>query len=75
MDVIGGFDWDEGNREKCAKHGVTIEEIERIFDDSPSPRPTLHTQGWRYEPALLVAPRQDDTYSWFTRSVNATGNS
>lgn len=30
MDSIGfaGFDWDEGNRAKCQKHGVSIAEIE-----------------------------------------------
>ena len=28
---IAGFDWDEGNREKCQKHGVTIAEIEGLF--------------------------------------------
>ncbi len=27
-----GFDWDEGNRAKCRKHGVTIDEIEALFD-------------------------------------------
>ena len=26
-----GFDWDEGNREKCQKHGVSIGEIESLF--------------------------------------------
>lgn len=25
------FDWDEGNRAKCQKHGVSIEEIEALF--------------------------------------------
>lgn len=25
---IGGFEWDDGNWPKCAKHGVTREEIE-----------------------------------------------
>jgi uncharacterized DUF497 family protein len=27
-----GFDWDSGNRDKCQTHGVTIAEIERLFD-------------------------------------------
>ena len=27
-DVLAGFDWDEGNREKCQKHGVALDEIE-----------------------------------------------
>ncbi len=31
MDKINGFDWDEGNRDKCVKHGVSIEEIEALF--------------------------------------------
>ena len=26
-----GFDWDQGNREKCQKHGVSIGEIESLF--------------------------------------------
>jgi hypothetical protein len=30
MDVVG-FEWDSGNREKCRKHGVPMEEIESLF--------------------------------------------
>jgi uncharacterized DUF497 family protein len=29
---IDGFDWDEGNREKCQRHGVSIAEIESLFE-------------------------------------------
>ena len=29
--VVDGFDWDDGNRAKCGKHGVTIDEIEGLF--------------------------------------------
>jgi uncharacterized DUF497 family protein len=29
--MADGFDWDDGNREKCRKHGVTIAEIEQLF--------------------------------------------
>ncbi len=28
---VAGFDWDEGNRVKCRKHGVSLAEIEEIF--------------------------------------------
>lgn len=28
---ISGFDWDDGNREKCQKHGVSIAEIEGLL--------------------------------------------
>jgi uncharacterized DUF497 family protein len=34
MDKIAGFDWDDGNREKCGKHGVSIAEIESVFGGS-----------------------------------------
>ena len=30
-----GFDWDAGNLDKCAKHGVSIGEIEALFMGSP----------------------------------------
>jgi uncharacterized protein len=30
-ETIAGFDWDEGNLEKCQKHGVSIAEIEGLF--------------------------------------------
>ena len=29
--VIDGFDWDRGNRAKCAKHGVSAAEVEAVF--------------------------------------------
>lgn len=28
---VAGFDWDEGNRQKCQKHGLSIEAIEEAF--------------------------------------------
>lgn len=40
LNVIEGFDWDDGNKEKCQKHGLTIEQIEQAF----------------FAPSLLVAP-------------------
>jgi uncharacterized DUF497 family protein len=30
-DALEGFDWDEGNTAKCAKHGVSAGEIESLF--------------------------------------------
>ena len=29
--IIAGFDWDDGNRDKCAGHGVSTDEIEALF--------------------------------------------
>ena len=36
MDGIEGFDWDDGNREKCQRHGVSIAEIESVFANDPA---------------------------------------
>ena len=30
-----GFDWDAGNREKCCKHGVSVQEIEEVLLGHP----------------------------------------
>jgi len=36
MDLrISGFDWDEGNRAKCQKHGLSIAQIEDLFARGP----------------------------------------
>ncbi|MGC8625015.1 MAG: BrnT family toxin [Phycisphaerae bacterium] len=37
--TVAGFDWDAGNRAKCQKHGVSITEIEAIFDHEPHVAP------------------------------------
>jgi uncharacterized protein len=31
IETISGFDWDDGNLEKCQKHGVSVAEIEGLF--------------------------------------------
>jgi uncharacterized protein len=33
--AVSGFDWDDGNRVKCEKHGVSIHEIESVFGNDP----------------------------------------
>lgn len=30
-EIISGFDWDAGNHQKCLKHGVSVAEIEALF--------------------------------------------
>jgi uncharacterized DUF497 family protein len=29
--VVEGFDWDKGNRGKCAKHGISVAQVESVF--------------------------------------------
>jgi uncharacterized protein len=36
FDKITGFDWDEGNEQKNAKHGVTPAEAEQVFLNEPT---------------------------------------
>jgi hypothetical protein len=31
MVTVPRFDWDAGNRDKCTKHGVAIDDIESVF--------------------------------------------
>jgi uncharacterized DUF497 family protein len=32
---VSGFDWDEGNRAKCQRHGVSLGEIQALFASNP----------------------------------------
>ena len=34
-----GFDWDDGNRDKCRKHGVSIADIEAFLLSNPRVAP------------------------------------
>jgi uncharacterized DUF497 family protein len=43
--TFSGFDWDDGNRGKCLKHGVSAAEIEALFMGPVAIRPDLeHSQ-------------------------------
>ena len=41
LEQVAGFDWDEGNRDKCCKHGVKLEQIEQLFGSTPHVFPAL----------------------------------
>jgi uncharacterized DUF497 family protein len=40
-----GFDWDDGNLDKCQKHGVSRREIEVALSSSPQVAPDLKHSG------------------------------
>jgi uncharacterized DUF497 family protein len=46
MDVaVDGFDWDDGNRAKCGKHGLSVSVIENLFTRPLAILPdTAHSQ-------------------------------
>ena len=41
MEPFDGFDWDDGNRQKCQKHGVSIAEIELLLTTAAKIAPDL----------------------------------
>ena len=38
---VSGFDWDDGNRLKCQKRGVSVAEVEALFENSPRVAPDV----------------------------------
>ncbi|MBC7284485.1 BrnT family toxin [Hoeflea sp.] len=38
---IAGFDWDAHNSGKCQKHGVTLAEVEALFEDGLAVLPDI----------------------------------
>jgi len=48
---FSGFDWDEANRNKCQRHGVSIVEIEGLFEQvvsiAPDPRHSIHEERFK----------------------------
>ena len=55
---VKGFDWDRGNRAKCQKHGVSIAEIEALFQNAPRIAPDpKHSQD---EDRLIAVGRTGD---------------
>jgi uncharacterized DUF497 family protein len=50
LERIAGFEWDAGNRAKCTRHGVSIAEIESVFDGTVAihPDPAHSTRETRY---------------------------
>jgi uncharacterized DUF497 family protein len=42
---VSGFDWDDGNRGKCQKHGLSITQIEALFADRPRIAPDPEHSG------------------------------
>ena len=49
--TVAGFEWDEGNRRKCRKHGVSQEEIEAMFHQPlsvfPDPAHSPHEERFK----------------------------
>ena len=66
---VNGFDWDEGNRGKCQKHGLSISQIEAFFAGTPliAPDPGHSTA----EDRLIAVGRagRGGPFSWLLPSA------
>jgi predicted DNA binding CopG/RHH family protein len=79
---FSGFDWDQANRHKCQKRGVSIVEIEGLFEQvvsiAPDPRHSIHEERFKADGsteagrkvfvAFTLRRRGDET---FIRPVSA----
>ena len=66
---FAGFDWDSGNRKKCQNRGVSIAEIESVFD-----RPVVilldkeNAQGERRSRAIGTTSKKRNVFVVFHRA-------
>ncbi len=72
---FSSFDWDEGNRDKCQKHGVSIDEIEHVLmhaETMITPDPKNPGGESRF---LAIGQTQDGRHTFvvFTPRPRATG--
>jgi uncharacterized DUF497 family protein len=68
-DSVGGFDWDAGNRDKCRKHGVSIEDIETLFRGPLAIHPARAAPREERSIALGVTPEGRNVLVVFTTRV------
>ena len=65
---IVGYEWDDGNWPKCGKHGVTKQEIEEIFSNTPSVYPdTNHSQEETRQ--LAIGKTNEGTYVFIAFTI------
>ena len=72
---FSGLEWDEGNRRKCQKHGVSIAEIEHVLAHAETlitPDPKNSRSETRF---LAIGRTQNGRYTFvvFTPRRRATG--
>lgn len=71
---VEGFDWDDGNREKCTRHGLTHAEIEAAFSGPMSMFPdTMHSHDETRYLAIARAPSGRHMLVAFTLRRGAGG--
>ena len=75
MVKLAGFAWDGGNRQKCRKHGVSLKEIEEVFDGAPAVFPDpAHSKGERRLRAIGTTGEGRYVFVAFTLRKDAAGD-
>lgn len=70
---VVGFEWDAGNWPKCAKHGLSQEEIEAVFATTPFVAPArTATPETRYA-AIGLTPLGQHAFIVFTLRSTGSG--
>ena len=82
-DDVVGFVWDEGNRAKCQKHGVSLREIEHVFHNEPVVLPSRTDSAEtrfvavglnavnRHVFIVFTLRENDEGESWLIRPISA----
>jgi uncharacterized protein len=70
---VSGFDWDEGNRAKCQKHGRSIAQIEALFARNPGIAPD-HKHSADEDRLIAVGRITGGPFSWPSRSGSRFGS-
>jgi predicted DNA binding CopG/RHH family protein len=67
LEVVAGFDWDEGNLRKCQNHGVAIRELETLLRGEPRVAPDLAHSA--HEDRFIAVGRDTEgrPLSWLSR--------
>jgi uncharacterized DUF497 family protein len=62
-----GFEWDDGNRSKCQKHGASIAEIESLFYGAPLVGPDIqHSDQEQRLRAVGITAKKRNLFVVFT---------
>jgi uncharacterized protein len=67
IETVAGFEWDDGNRNKCQKHGVPVLDIESAFSRTMAFFPDLaHSQNEQRYLAIGTTEQGRDLFVCFT---------
>ena len=69
MDIVSGFQWDDGNWPKCAMHGLTRDEIEFVLLNRPFVAPDSSAKEQRYD---AVGRTHEGRFAFVVFTLRAT---